>query len=168
MLTKKNKKILAIDPGTKEMGIALLEGGKLIYHGVKVIPNRSSRKEILKQGREIVSRIIKDFRPDILVVEKTSFANNPYSSLVDVFVDEIRVIGRKKRLQVIYYAPNTVKKAICGNGRASKKDLAKAIIVRFPELGVYLNNDRKWKERYHLNMFDAVGLGMVALPFPIK
>jgi Holliday junction resolvasome RuvABC endonuclease subunit len=161
--TKKNKKILAIDPGTKEMGVALLEGGRLIYHGVKVIPNRASSQEIIKQGREIVKRLIKDFKPDILVVEKTTFANNPYSSLVDVFADEIRAIGRRKRLQVVSYAPNTVKKFICGNGRASKKELARCVIGRYPELLVYLNQDRKWKERYHLNMFDAVGLGIICM-----
>ena len=31
---KTNHKILAIDPGTRQIGVALLEKQKLIYHGV--------------------------------------------------------------------------------------------------------------------------------------
>jgi hypothetical protein len=37
------------------------------------------------------------------------------------------------------------------------------IVSKFPELEVYLTQDRAWKERYHQNMFDAVGLGLMAL-----
>ena len=153
----KHKKILAIDPGTREMGIAFLEGERLIYHGVKVITHRTSSHEILKQGRESMIRLIKDFRPDILVYEKSFFTNSRNSALVD----HIKAIGRRKKLRVVGYAANTVKKFICGNGRASKHEVARAVIGRYPELAVYLDQDRKWKELYHLNMFDAVALGMV-------
>jgi Holliday junction resolvasome RuvABC endonuclease subunit len=55
----------------------------------------------------------------------------------------------------------TVKKAICGNGRASKKDVARVIVSKFPELKVYLTQDRTWKELYQENIFDAVALGMM-------
>ncbi len=46
--------------------------------------------------------------------------------------------------------------------RATKLEVAKIVIAQYPELKVYLNQDRKWKEDYHLNMFDAVALGIVA------
>lgn len=162
IMTKKKTKILAIDPGTKEMGVAFLEKGKLIHYGVKSIKKKRSPHETLKEGRKIVTRLISDLKPEILVVEKTFFANNRNSSLLNVFSDEIKAIGRRKRLKVLSYAPNTVKKFICGNGRASKEEVAKVIVSKYPELKVYINNDRKWKERYHQNMFDAVALGMMA------
>jgi hypothetical protein len=44
-----------------------------------------------------------------------------------------------------------------------KKDVARIIVSKFPELKVYLTQDRVWKERFHQNMFDAVALGMMAL-----
>lgn len=162
-MSKNNSKILAIDPGTKHIGVAFLEEGRLIYYGVKVVRRRNSPAEILRECRKIILRLIKDFKPTTIVVEKTYFANskNRNSSLLNVFVDEIRIIGKRKGLKVIAYAPSTVKKAICGNGRASKKEVAKVVIARYPELNVYLNQDRAWKERYHQNMFDAVALGVV-------
>ncbi len=161
-MLKKKTKILAIDPGTKNMGVAFLEKGKLIHFGVKSIKKKRSPHETLEEGREIINRLINDFRPEILVVEKTFFSNNRNSSLLNVFFDEIKSIGRRKRLKVLCFAPNTVKKFISGNGRASKEEVAKVIVSKYPELKVYINNDRMWKERYHQNMFDAVALAMLA------
>ena len=174
-MSNHNTKILAIDPGTKEMGIALLErfgvsgssdyknGGKLVYHGVKVISIEKSPNEKLKEGREIILRLIKDYKPNILAVERSFFINNKTASLLHVFINEIKAIGKRKGLKVISYAPSTVRKFICGDGRADKKALSEVIVSRFPELKVYLTQDRAWKERYHQNMFDAIALGLMAL-----
>jgi len=161
-MAKHNVKILAIDPGTRYMGVAFLEGEKLVYHGVSVIKGELPHEK-LAEGRKIILRLIKDFRPHVLVVEKAFFANNRTASLLNVFVDEIIAIGRRKELKVISYAPTTVRKFICGNGRADKRALSEVIVSRFPELKVYLTQDRAWKEEYHRNMFDAVALGLMAL-----
>ena len=155
-------KILAIDPGTRAMGVALLEEDKLVYHAVKTIKKGKTPHETLAEGRKTILRLIDDFQPDVLAVEKTFFANNRNAAILNVFADEIKAIGKKKGLEVYGFAPSTVKKFITGNGRASKLEVAKIVIAQYPELKVYLNQDRKWKENYHLNMFDAVALGIVA------
>jgi len=160
-MSKKNSKILAIDPGTREMGIALLDSGKLIYHGVKSFCRNITPHEKLKEGRRTILRLIQDFQPKILVIEKTFFAHNRNASLLNVFADEIVSLAKRKKLKVIGFAPNTVKKYICGNGRASKKEVARVIVARYPELKVFLTQDRAWKEKFHQNMFDAVALGMM-------
>ncbi len=160
-MSRNGGKILAVDPGTKYMGVALLENGSIIHCGVKVIRNRRSPHEILRACRKIILRLINDFNPQVLVVEKTFFAQNRNTALLNVLVDEIRNIGRRKGLQVLGFAPSTMKKAICGNGRATKEEVARVVVSRFPELKVFLTQDRKWKERYHQNMFDAVALGVM-------
>jgi Holliday junction resolvasome RuvABC endonuclease subunit len=71
-------------------------------------------------------------------------------------------LGKRKGLEVLGYAPSTVKKFICGNGHASKKEVARVIIAKYPELKVYLTQDRAWKEKFHQNMFDAVAVGLTA------
>jgi len=162
-MSKNNSKVLAIDPGTREMGVAFLEREKLIYHGVKVIPSEKSPNEKLKESREIIIRLINDFKPDILVVERSFFANNRTASLLHAFINEIRAIGNKKGIKVVSYATSTVRKYITGNGRASKKELSKVIVSKYPNLKVYLSQDRAWKELYHQNMFDAIALGLMAL-----
>jgi crossover junction endodeoxyribonuclease RuvC len=159
-MPKPKTKILAIDPGTREIGVALLQNGDLIYHGVKTIRKRGTPQERLKEGRWIVLRLINDFKPEVLAVEKTFFAKSKSAPLLNVFADEIQAIGKQQRKAVVSFAPNTVKKFICGNGHASKAEVARVVISRFPELKVFLTQDRAWKERYHQNMFDAVALGI--------
>jgi hypothetical protein len=43
--------------------------------------------------------------------------------------------------------------------------VARVIVSKYPELKVYLTQDRAWKEEYHQNMFDAVALGVMALKY---
>lgn len=144
------------------MGIAFFEGQKILYHGVKAIPDKKSPHETLWEGRKTVLRLINDLKPQTLAVEKTLFANNRNTALLNVFADEIQAVGKRKGLRVLSFAPSTVKKAICGHGHAGKKEVARVIISRYPELKVYLTQDRAWKEKYHQNMFDAVAVGLVA------
>jgi len=157
------QKILAIDPGTRYVGIAFFEGKELVYYGVKTIKKTALPHDTLKEGKKIISRLIRDFTPTTLVVEKTFFSNNRNSALLNVFADEIKVIGKKKGLNVMAYAANTVRKHVCGNGAASKDEVAKVVVSYFPELKPYLTSDRKWKEKFHRNMFDAIALGLTVL-----
>lgn len=160
-MLKKNQKILAIDPGTREMGIAFLDKEKLVYHGVKTFKRGRSPHETLREGRKTILRLIRDFKPQVFVVEKSFFAKNRNISLLNVFIDEMMSIAKRNELEVLSFAPCTLKKFICGYGRASKEDVARVIVAKYPELKVYLTQDRAWKEKFHQNMFDAVALGMM-------
>ena len=162
-MVRNRSKILAIDPGTKHMGYAFLDKGKLLYYGVKVIEKKRSPHETLKDGRKIVLGLINGLKPNLLVVEKAFVSNNRSASLLNVFFDEIKAVGKRKRLRVLSFAPSTVKKFIAKDGWAKKKEVAKALCSKYPELKVYLTQDRGWKERYHQNMFDAVALAETAL-----
>jgi crossover junction endodeoxyribonuclease RuvC len=158
-----NARILAIDPGTREMGIALIDRGELVYQGVRTIRRGGSPHDILARGRKVVLQVVRDFRPHVLAVEKTFFARNRNAALLNVLGDEICAVGRRQGLRVLAFGPSTIKKGICGNGHATKREVARAVVARYPELKVYLSQDRKWKERYHANMFDAVALALVAV-----
>lgn len=159
---KKNNRVLAIDPGTHYIGVAVLDGTKLAYYGVKTLSKRKSPHDVLTEGRKVIRSLIDDFAPRTLAVEKTFFANNRNSALLNVFAGEIVTVGKRKKLKIILLAANVVRKEICGNGWATKRDVAQEICRRFPELMPYLSSDRKWKERFYFNMFDAVALGVAA------
>lgn len=159
-MPKKHFRILAIDPGTRLMGVALLDNGSLAYHSVKVIKGGSPH-ENLRNARRTILRLIRDYEPDVLAVEKVFFVNNKNAALLKVLFGEICSIAKRKRLKLVSFAPSSIKKFICGNGWARKKDVARAVVAKFPELKVYLTQDRAWKERFHQNMFDAVALGIM-------
>lgn len=144
------------------MGIAVLEKGKLLYHGVETLQGKRGPHERLRIARKTVLRLIRDFRPKIVAYEKTFFGRGRNTALLNVLADEIPAIALRKGLKVLGFAPSTVKKQVCGNGQASKVQVARAVTRRFPSLNVYLTQDRKWKERYHSNRFDAVAVGLTA------
>jgi Holliday junction resolvasome RuvABC endonuclease subunit len=144
------------------MGVAVLEDTKLLYHGVAVIKKGRSPHETLERGRSTIIGLIQDFKPEVLVIEKTFIGKNRRLALLNVFADEIKALGRRNGLTVLGYAPNTVKKAITGNGWACKEQVAAAVVARYPELKPYLVHDAKWKRRFHCNMFDAVALALTA------
>jgi len=154
-------RILAIDPGTRYLGFALLDGRKPVYYGVKVIKSSNSfPHERLKEARKVVLRLIEDLKPHMLATEKTFFSNNRNVALLNVLAEEIKAVGKRKGLKVVSLAPSTVKKLICGSGKAKKYEVASVVVAKHPELKVFLDQDRRWKERYWQNMFDAIALGM--------
>ena len=162
-MPKKPKRILALDPGTRWMGVAVLDGEKLIYHGVEVVKKGNSISENLKNARKAVLRLIQDFQPDLLAIERCFLSRSRNASLLKVLNDDIRLLALRKKLRLVSYAPTTVRKAVCGNGWADKYEVAHVVAQKYPELKVYLTQDRVWKERFHHNMFDAVAVGMMGL-----
>lgn len=161
-MNHKHQRILAIDPGTRFMGTSCLEGGRLIYHAVKVIPRGGSPQETLQNAKDVVLWMVDDLSPDVIAVEKTFFGKNRNAGLLNVLYDEIRAIARRKKLTFVNFSPAAIKKFTTGNGWADKKEVATVVVSKFPELKVYLTQDHAWKERFHQNMFDAVALGMMA------
>lgn len=159
-------RILAIDPGTRHMGIAVLEGGSLIRHGVEVFTRRASHRQILAVGRKKILRLLSDFRPDVVVVEKTLLANNPNTEIITKFSKQIVRTVKRKRLPIIQFAPSTVKKTVCGDGHASKSEVARSMVARFSELKAYLRQDRRWKDKFQSNRFDAVAVAVCGKILP--
>lgn len=155
-------RILALDPGTRAMGYALLEGDQLVYQGVKVFPRDVAPHEQLAQYLEGVASLIVNARPRVLAVERTLVAKSARMALLNTFALEIERLGRKRRLKVLSFAPNTVKKFVTGSGTASKEKVAEMLIYRYPELRAYLIHESCWKRRHHENMFDALAVGLLA------
>lgn len=161
MRRNRRTRVLAIDPGTRKMGVAVLDRGELVYHAVLTIQNRTSPHDTLRECRSKVLRLLDDFRPALVAVEKPFFAQNRNTALLNVLFDEIRAIARRRSIRFLSFAPSTIKKAIGGNGRASKDQVALAVVARYPELKIYLGQDRPWKTRHHANRFDAVALALL-------
>jgi len=67
---KKSSRILAIDPGTHYIGVAVLDGTKLAYYGVKTLPIKHVSQDTLTAGRKVTRSLIEDIKHGILAVEK--------------------------------------------------------------------------------------------------
>jgi Holliday junction resolvasome RuvABC endonuclease subunit len=160
MIKKPKPRILAIDPGTGHIGIAVLQGSDLLYHGVITMPHPRAPEAVRRNTRVLLRQLFSDFRPKVLAVEENSIGSKRARSLLHAVVSETLRLGRREGMHVVTRTASTVKKSVTGNGRASKEEVARAVARRYPELTAYLRQTAKWRALYHANMFDAVALGM--------
>lgn len=138
-MSQKVPRILAIDPGTRQMGVAIVDGSGLVYYGVKSFKKKRPADELLTATRQVVLRLIQDFRPTILAYEKIFYVQAKNSALLKVQEGEIKRVGHAAGLRVVGYGPSTVRKLLCRDGRATKRQVADLLARRFPELARYLS-----------------------------
>ncbi len=63
------KTILGIDPGTKEMGIAVLRGRKLLAYGVHTLRNGERPYDVIGQARRVVLEYLERYAPEVVAIE---------------------------------------------------------------------------------------------------
>lgn len=155
-----NHRILAIDPGTRELGVAVLDGAELLYYAVKTVRDRGTAQAILHQVATITSDLIAKYQPESLAIEKM-FIVQKSAALLSVAAEEMKSVARSCRLDVYEYAPKAVRKFICQSGAATKGEVARVVAARYPELTRYLQTRNKWDEKYYANIFDAIAVGLM-------
>lgn len=158
-MRKPPETILALDPGLRDLGYAVLTGRRLAVSGVLNL-RESPRSRRLAVASGHVRRWVVVHRPTAIVVEKTYPHTLPWLDRLHRLTLRVRGIARSHQAGFALYAPQTVRKSLVGNGRAKKPEVAVAVAHRFPQLRVHLTQDRRWKERYWQNMFDAVALAI--------
>lgn len=163
MPKKNNQRILAIDPGTRETGVAVLDGMELIFYGVRTFKKRRPVSVLLKDVNRVMQKLIDEYDPSEMAIETTFFYKNKCVSHLITVAEEMKTIAKRNKLKVVEYAPKTIRKHICKSGKATKKETARVLCSRFPELCVYLTQDRKWKVDYWSHLYDAVAVGVTHL-----
>lgn len=158
----KPTKILAIDPGTKELGLAIFSGEGLCYYAVKTFKRQGSERAQLAEISNYLIGIVQAYRPQTLAIEKTNLIQKS-AVLLNLAAAEIKQTARQHEMAVYEYAPADVRRAICQSSKATKRETAKRIAERYPELSRHLRQPSRWGELYWANIFDAVAVGLVHL-----
>jgi len=153
-------KLLAIDPGTREMGFATFENKDLTDYGVKAISQGRTTKELFSNVERIVTNLIKEKRPTIMVLEKNDFSQITQNARLTLAMARMKAVAKRQGIPIIEYHPRTVRKVVCKNGNAIKTEVARTVTIIYPEMKAYLKSNRQWKERYFQNIFDAIACGL--------
>lgn len=124
--------ILGIDPGTASTGFGVVEKSKkglcsLGYGYIKTSPD-SLPQERLNQIFNELNKLIKKYKPDVLVVEKLFFFKNAKTAIpVSQAKGVVLLAAVKKKIPVYEFTPLQVKMAITGYGRAQKKQIQEMV-----------------------------------------
>jgi Holliday junction resolvasome RuvABC endonuclease subunit len=97
MHNKKNR-LLAIDPGAREMGLSVLDSTELIYYGVKSLKKFRPRKKLKLAVKEILGRLIIEYGVRTIVMENGWFSQveSPLFQAVYEACDNSKLAGQMR------------------------------------------------------------------------
>lgn len=153
--------ILGIDPGTATSGFALLD-----LNGKSVVPKDWGLIETDKNNKiELrfihiytqMSSIFKKYNPDIMAIEKVFFATNAKTAIaVGQAQGVMFYAAARAKVEIVEYAPGTIKKVVSGNGRSDKKEMQKSLRKIF---GARIRS-AKHKKTHFDNAADALAVAL--------
>ena len=147
--------ILGIDPGIERVGIAVIErvAGKETYlfsECFKTSSKLSHTDRLVLVGEEI-AKIISEYKPDGMAIEKLFFETNTKTAMV---VAEARGVilyeGARAKLSIHEYTPLEIKVAVTGYGKSDK-----AAINMMVDKLVKIDKKIKLDDEY-----DAIAVGL--------
>lgn len=158
--------IIGVDPGSVVVGYSVIkkERGKtpcleVVDFGCIITDKFATTGERLKKIHKEITKLIEKHKPDIISVERLFFFKNlktvmPVSQTKGV----ILLAAEQKRVPVLEFTPLQMKMAICGYGRAEKKQVQEMIkkIVDMDNFDLKKNNRKKD------DAFDALGVAICA------
>lgn len=127
-------KILGIDPGFGRMGWAIVRRDKNNYFAEEIgcleTKSKTPYQERIRQIGEGIEKIISKHRPEIMAIEKLFFAANQKTALR---VSEARgvavYLASVAKIPILEYTPLEIKVAVCGYGRADKKQIQNMVKI---------------------------------------
>ena len=149
-------RVLAIDPTSKGFGFAVLEGpDRLVDWGVK---HASGNGECLKQVAALITR----YHPDVLVVERTDANDCRRRPRARLLIEDLLALSQEHQLRARRIPRRAMLRYFARSGFATKRQVAVALSVRFPELHRHLPPERKpWmSEDERMSIFDALAFGL--------
>lgn len=138
--------ILGIDPGTVVMGYAAIASDKndlqLLALGVLKLDKYTDTLIKLKKIYDRISSLCQEFSIQELAVETPVYGQNPQSMLKLGRAQGTAILaGLNHQCEVSEYMPKKVKRAITGNGNASKEQLAAMVhrLIKISEKDIPLD-----------------------------
>ena len=123
--------VLGVDPGTARVGWAIIEHRdepRAVAFGCFETESSSSMPERLRLIHLHVCDLIRDFRPDVVVVEQLFFARNVTNALaVGQARGVLLLAAALSSLPVREYTPAEVKQAVVGYGKADKPQMQEMV-----------------------------------------
>jgi crossover junction endodeoxyribonuclease RuvC len=150
-------RVLAIDPGYDRCGVAILEKGNTTspQHITSLCIETSTKKQLHERIADIVGaveQIILEYQPTQCAIEKLFFTNNQKTAMgVSEARGALMNAAYRHGLSVHEYAPNEIKVAVTGSGRADKTQVT-TMVTKL----VHIHDGGKRRD----DEYDAIAVGI--------
>ena len=119
--------VLGVDPGSHATGYGVIQTGpvvRMLGGGVIRAGKKAALADRLLAIHEELTAVVDQFNPEAMAVEDLFNAKNARSSLILGHARGVILLaGARAGLPVAEYAPREVKKALTGNGAATKEQV---------------------------------------------
>jgi crossover junction endodeoxyribonuclease RuvC len=127
-------RIIGIDPGTGILGFGVIDvvgaNPSLVDAGVIRTPSHQELSDRLITIYDELDQIIRENKPDIMVVEQLFFAQNVTTAMSVAHArGVVLLLGKKHNLVLIEKTPLQIKQTITGYGRATKAQMQEMVRV---------------------------------------
>jgi crossover junction endodeoxyribonuclease RuvC len=123
--------ILGIDPGLGTTGYGIIDGGsfRLVEAGVIRTASGTSVQERIRKIFDGITSIIEEHKPGIMVLEKIySHYKHPATAILMGHARAMAcLVCGKSGVRLVNYPSTMIKKAVTGNGHASKYQVQRMV-----------------------------------------
>lgn len=125
---------MGLDPGIARVGWAIIEPQghnikPIAFDCIETLKDKLPETR-LKEVYDATLKLIKKYRPDALAVEDLFFATNAKTAIgVGQSRGVLLLAGATCGVPVISYSPLAIKRAITGDGKADKKQVARMVVL---------------------------------------
>lgn len=133
MTNKPNVTVVGIDPGLATTGYAFIKEGEkpeVLDYGVISTSSKEEFPTRLKFIYQSLNKLIKKYKPDVLVAEQLFFCKNVKTALlVGQARGVILLTAILNKLPFYEFTPLQVKQSVCGYGRAQKSQIQSMVKI---------------------------------------
>lgn len=150
-------RILAINPGSRFVGLAVLDGTELRDWAVRSLAGKTVGKRV--RSVESLVRSLAE-KHSCRVIGIKSPVNRSTESLRQVTTTVERTANSLK-IDCLHYSIIDTKRSILGTSRSNKNRLIDEIVLRYPFLCHEQARLRKSRNPHYIRMFEAVAIGIL-------
>jgi len=130
-------KLVGIDPGLLRTGYAVIDASRpmaprLVEAGLIRLPSKSSVASRLVQLHDDLAELMAEHEPSVVSVEEV-FVNAKFARTAVTMAHARGVVllcAQRAGARLVELAPATIKKAIAGNGQATKLQMQRAVAAQ--------------------------------------
>ncbi len=127
-------RVVGIDPGLNKTGYGFVDAGpnrcfRLLETGTIEPKAKDLLQNRLSKIHDILSELIVEYKPDVLILEKLYTHNvHPATGIILGHVrGVICLLCARKNIQLIEHSVKRIRKALLGNGNATKQQTKKVV-----------------------------------------
>lgn len=147
--------ILGIDPGTRSVGIAVLQSGLLMHYQVRSFHGPWSNKKL----KSIVTTLEKIREQYGIVHIAVKIPDTfPTAKGFNQLIGSFNVVWCKRTVSLRYYSFSEIKAVHCTENKKDTAALMQAILQRHPALMTEYLKEQENEEAYYYKVFNAVAV----------